>query len=52
MATKTCTQCGSTYDDTTTVSYPLADKQCSECGTILTDARIAEIIASTDYPHP
>ena len=25
MATKTCTQCGSTYDDTTTVSYPLAE---------------------------
>ena len=52
MATKICTQCGSTYDDTTTVSYPLAEKQCSKCGTILTDARIAEILASSDYPHP
>ena len=52
MAIKTCTQCGNTYDDTTTISYPLAEKQCCECGTILTDARIAEIIASSGYPHP
>ena len=52
MAKKTCTQCGSSYDDVTTAPYPLADKQCCECGTILTDARIAEILASSDYPHP
>lgn len=52
MAIKTCTQCGSTYDDTTTISYPLAEKQCCECGTILTDERIAEIISSSGYPHP
>ena len=52
MATKTCTHCGSTYDDTTTAPYPLAERQCFNCGTILTEERIAEIIASSDYPHP
>ena len=52
MATKTCQQCGTSYDDTIEITYPLADRQCCECGTILTEERIAEIFSSSDYPHP
>ncbi len=52
MATATCIECGSTYDDTATVSKPYPDKSCFKCGTVLTDEQIAAIIADPNLPSP
>ena len=43
---KTCSQCNSEYDENNVnITYPLADRMCAECGTILTEEQITELIA-------
>ena len=52
MAMVVCTECGSTYDDSLTVSKPYPDKSCYKCGTVFTDEQIAAIIADPNTPTP
>jgi transcription initiation factor TFIIIB Brf1 subunit/transcription initiation factor TFIIB len=38
---KKCTQCDSEYDENNVnITYPLADRVCAECGTLLTEEEL------------
>lgn len=41
---QTCQDCNSEYDENNVnVSYPLEDRMCAICGTILTEEQITEL---------